>query len=131
VYTLTRISGQDLFDQERNPDYPFDDTEDADSALDNEDELENGDSDARMYHTETREFGRSGWYPGFHATAGINIMVKYDLALVLALRYEYLPIETVEIEMVSDGPNEWHWKDRTLKGDAGEFAGSFGIAYIF
>lgn len=126
IYTLTHISGKGLYDQERNPDYTTDDTEDADSGLDGQD-----DSGARPFFTENREFGRSGWYPGVHATAGVDIKLKYDLALVLGLRYEYVPIETIEVEFVSDGIDEWHWKERKLEGDAGGIAASVGVTYVF
>jgi hypothetical protein len=100
----------------------FDDTEDLAGSAD---------SSSDRYFTVNREYGEDGWYPTVHAVAGTNLMLNDSLALVITLRYEYMEIESLEVELVSDGEDQWHWNEKKLKGDAGGFGLSFGVNYAF
>ncbi len=131
TYVITRVAGKDLFDQRSNPDFLYDDSDDADAGLNEEEEGELNDSDASRYLTTQNEFGMSGWYLGGSVVTGMDVLLKDDLALSFSLRYETLPIEYLDVELILDGDEQWHWKERKLKGDAGGFGVSVGVTKSF
>lgn len=131
TYVISRVAGKDLFDQKLNPDFLFDDSDDADAGLNEEEEGKYNDSDASRYLTTQNEFGMSGWYLGGHLIAGMNVILTDELALTLTLRYETLSIESLDVELIRDGNEQWYWKERKLKGDAGGLGVSVGVLKSF
>ena len=129
-YVITRVAGQDLFDQQRNPDYDLDDSDDADSAQ-NDDPEGFEPSDEARYLTDRHEWGMAGWFPGYHAVAGVQILLKKELALSVTVRYEGLPIESLDVKFVFYSSDQWHWKKRKLTGDAGGLGASVGVTTWF
>jgi len=114
TYGISQVSGSDLYDRIANPKY-----------------LASGGGDEPEYLTRNYKWSVSGWYPGFHGTAGMNIMFRDDLGLMLAARYEVIRLESVDATLVAGDDEQRHWKKGTLKGDAGGVGASVGITFEF
>ena len=128
-YVVSRVAGKDLYDRWRNPDYVSEDPEGDDDDDDNS--STGNDDEEKEFLSRPHEYGEDGWYPGFHGVIGADYMLRDDLGLRLSARYEVILIEAVDAELVLDGNEQWHWKERKLEGDAGGVGANFGIMYVF
>ena len=114
-YTITNISGSDLFAQRENPDYAAGEAN----------------PDEPRHLRQGREFGRSDWFFGFHGTAGLDWHLTDQLAVNAAFQYEYVAMESVEIGIAPGEPGEIRWEEETVEGNGGGYLVQIGVAYGF
>ena len=119
IYATTSVSGKDMFRQEANPYYDPEDEE----------------SDEPRAKYESQRFGRSGWTFGWLAKISIGFKLKESLRLGLDVEYSGFTLESLEPEIVDDGYDpdadivQFHWKEKTISGDAGGIGVILGISY--
>ena len=114
-YTITNIGGKDMFNQRINPE--FDESDDE--------------SDEPEFLTPSREFKMSDWYIGYHATVGMDFYLSDRLALNLGINYETVQIKSLDVILVQDGVDEFHWESEEIEGDGGGVVISLGASYGF
>ncbi|MCB9487739.1 MAG: hypothetical protein H6684_03295 [Deltaproteobacteria bacterium] len=125
-YVVTTIDGNDLYDQNRNENYP------NETVPEDDDPGASGAAEPREYFRDKRSFGEDGWYLGAHAGAGVQVELQPGLYLEGTLRWSTIPIESIEAVRVREGnPDDWHWEEKELTGDAGGISASVGVMYFF
>ncbi|MCZ7585222.1 MAG: hypothetical protein M5R36_18850 [Deltaproteobacteria bacterium] len=123
-YVSTVISGTDLYDQRRNPNY--------ESEGQPEGETDETIPAPRQYFRDQRRFAQSVWAPGWHVAAGFEAELSYPISVFLEFRYWSVPMDTIDAVRVREGnAQDWHWEERDVSGDAGGLTGLVGIAYLF
>jgi len=119
IYHTTEIFGKDFYRQEANPFYDPADEE----------------SDEPRANYTSQRFGRSGWAFGYMAKIGFGYKVSKPLRLGIDAEYSGFSMESLGAKIVNDGYNkdsdltEFHWKEKTISGDAGGFSVILGISY--
>lgn len=120
VYHTTQIFGKDFYKQEENPFYDPNDEESEEPKA--------------IY--DSQRFGRSAWSFGWMAKVGFGYNLKNSMRLSLDIEYSSFSLESLEAKIVDDDPEkkaeiaEYHWKEKTLKGDAGGISVILGVSYI-
>jgi len=119
IYATTEVFGKDLFKQEANPFYDPEDEE----------------SEEPRAEYKSQRFGRSAWSFGWMAKLGFGYEITPTLRLGLDFEYSGFSLESLEPEIVDDGYDpdadvvQYHWKEKTVNGDAGGISVILGIAY--
>lgn len=121
TYVSTHIEGKDLQDQWVNENFGMDTSDDEDSGQ--------GGIDDAEYENRQREIDLMGWYSGFFAMIGTDVMLKDDLALSICARYESVVIDGVDAKLIEDDQEQWHWKEDRIRGDAGGIGVFIGVIY--
>lgn len=124
-YVSTHIFGRDLFDQRPNPN--FDDETTPEPGADAGDNT----PEPRRFFKDDREFGKSGWYPIATAGAGVDFVLSDSARLGASVAYSSQPMETVEAVLVMDGPEAWHWVEKSIEGDGGGIHAGVSIHFTY
>jgi hypothetical protein len=104
-YTTTEIAGFDLYDQ----------TVREDGSI----------------QRDSRDFSRADWFWSVHGQAGFEWFATDALSIAATVQYEYVSMESIEIDLREDGPSAFHWEEDEVAGDGGGVSVQFGVTYGF